>query len=348
MKNFFTLFVTAALLSCASVQDFPPDTDTAAVPPPGEFVFTVPVYNTTLFDIEILDDSRVIPALSRRAITLPKQLNELTEGYSVTYRVKLSENVIRSVPGDSIVIKPDQREVVIASPAFQETDSFIVIHNDSRQVIRLKRTSGGAYRNNLAADGVSPGREPELAPGNTNVYLAVTGKNSFVIETDQEKAFSIPVDEYSSGTIYSVVFNGTSAVLTDARPLHRIGEKGWVKPLDRAIGMPCLAVDGAGNIHAFSAVEGGIEHSAFAAADGTEAGKTAAAGEDACVYAAIPGQGGDFIAAGSSGTGDDRVPLLWKKNNEGMERMPFASTYRNADFFALAQGDSALDRKSVV
>lgn len=339
MKKLFACFLLINLLSCASVKNSSPDTDTAA-PPPGEFVFTVPVYNATLFDIEVLDDSRVIPALSRQDITLPKQLNELTEGYSVRYRIKLSEDVIRSVSGDRVVIKPDQKEVIIASPVFQETDSFIVIHNNSRQVIRLKRTGSSTYRNNLASDGLSPGREPELAPGNRNVYLGVTGKNSFVIETDQEKIFDIPVDEYSSGTIYRIVFDGLSAVLTDVRPLRRIGEKGWVKSLDQAIDMPRLAADSAGNINALSAAEGGIGYSAFAAADGTETGKTGAAGENSFVYALIPCRDGDFIAAGSSGSGGSYVPLLWKKTNEGMERIPSPASYQNAELFTLARKDS--------
>jgi hypothetical protein len=343
MKKLFIFFLLINLLSCTSVPNLPPDTDTPAIVP-GEFVFTTQVYNATLFDIEILDDSRVIPALSKQDITLPKQLNELTEGYSVTYRVKLSEDVIRSVPGENIVIKPDQKEVIVASPAFQETESFIVIRNNSRQVIRLKRTAGSTYRNNLASDGVSPGREPELAPGNTKVYLGVTGKNPFSIETDQEKIFDIPVDEYSSGTIYSVEFDGASAVLTDARPLRRVNEKGWVKPLDRAGEMPRLAADGAGNINVFNSAEEGIEYFSFAAADGTEMGKAEAAGEDAFVYAAIPGQDGDFIAAGSSKPRNlnDRVPFLWKKTNEGMEKIPFPASYRNAELFTLAQGDSAI------
>jgi hypothetical protein len=142
------------------------------------------------------------------------------------------------------------------------------------------------------------------------------------------------------GFIYHFLFDGTSISTLDVRPLYTAGEKGWVKPLDRAIEMPCLAADG--SIHVFSAAEGEIEYSAFAAADGTETGKTSVAEDGAFVYAVISGHGGDFIAAGSSGSYNESVPFLWKKTNEGLERMPFASSYRNAVLLTLAQGDSAI------
>jgi hypothetical protein len=39
---------------------------------------------------------------------------------------------------------------------------------------------------------------------------------------------------YQAGWVYHFVFNGKKVMLQDARPLNRVGEKGWVKTLDNA------------------------------------------------------------------------------------------------------------------
>jgi hypothetical protein len=309
-------------------------------------LFPVKIINNTDVDVEFIDETRLIPRRSEKTVLIPEPSGYLNSGFKVYYHLELLGDMYLSVPRtENIIIGPAQDTAPpINSVDIDFRESFLVLQNNSKETITLNQNSSAVvYINPLIK--LQPGRtwqeSPYLEPGARGLYDKLTKMSGFLIEMDMYKRIALNPVNVKPSFLYTYSFDGASVVLTDARPLRRIGEKGWVKPLGRAIDMPRLAEAG-GTINVLSSAETGIEYSAFAASDGTETGKTGAAGEDAFVYALIAGQGGSFIAAGSSGSGDADVPLLWKKTNEGMERIPFPASYRNARFFTLAQNDSAI------
>ncbi|MDR1933929.1 MAG: hypothetical protein LBQ57_14035 [Spirochaetales bacterium] len=312
-----------------------------------EFVFTVTIINNTFFDIEILDASRSVPALDKKDISLPKQLNELTEGYAINYRVKLAEGVWRTIPGDTaIVIKPDQKSAVIENPAFTENESFIVLRNDSGQTVRLKRSGSSAYRNNLDRDGRGPGSRPELAPGSTNVYLSVTGTNSFSLETDQGKNAALPAGSFSPGWIYGFTFDGSRVLLTDARPLHNAGETTWHRAIEGNY-PPVFTEDENRNIFLIASTDAGEQFFALDAA-GKELQKKFSArnsGAPVSITGLCKMPGGSLLVTGYEGIDGDFTPLLQKRTHDNVlvwESSSFKAKDRNyISLLAAARKDEA-------
>jgi hypothetical protein len=229
----------------------------------------------------------------------------------------------------------DQEIVISLPPALNDSSVYILFTNKSGLGgVSLSRNDS----NNLMTCVNFPGAKSNINAGETLVYR----ENPGGIQSMRIRPAGIGFGEmvYRPGFVYSFVFDGLSAALTDARPLHRIAEKGWVKNLNEAEDIPCLAADGAGNLSVFTSVKDGIGYYSLTAAGGNELGKTAAVGENAFVYDVIPAGEGDLLAAGGSGLDDNCIPTLWKKTGEAMARYPFAASYHNGIFFTLAQKDS--------
>jgi hypothetical protein len=243
MKKLIPIVFIACLMTACASQKTPQAVEGPKLAANASFV--VKVINHTFFDIEILTESRVIPHGDEREISLPVQSNIVTEGYQISYRVKLAEGVIKTIPGDHIIIKPGQDRVVIEIPQFSYNESYVTVLNNSSQPIRVRRTNSSIYRNNIEET------RAEFPTGSRNVYLADLISSS--IATAQDELFPIPLDHVSPGFIYEFVFDGANVSLTDARPLHRIGEQGWAKTVADANYPPALVQGGDGQAITFLA-----------------------------------------------------------------------------------------------
>ena len=214
---FIPLWFLCLLCSCAGLHIKPPGSS-------NDFTFNVNIVNNTLFDLEIMDGSRIIPRQGERTITLPSYFGELNDGYSVVYRVPLLGDIFLRVPRhENIIIKNDQRTAIIDSPDFQSDLCFLVLRNAVNQTVSLK--GGNDYLNSVVSfDPKEYSSSSYIGPGNNGLYELTPGQNNLLIETDQYRTVSFPLNFFLAGYVYIFIFDGSEAFPIDARPLVEIGQ----------------------------------------------------------------------------------------------------------------------------
>jgi len=305
----------------------------------GDFSFTVALKNNTPFDLEILDDTRIIPGYGEKRITLPSYFGELNDGYRVNYRVRLLDEVFIKVPRkENIIIKPDQKNVIIETADFQSDSCFLVLQNDERQTVSLK-TDNAYLLALIQGEPREYGPTPYLGPGKSYVYEIKPGINDIVLERDQYRALPLPSFKAMPGYIYAFLFKGNEIALTNARPLQRVGESGWAKtvPITTAsASTPLLAYDG--TIQLFAPVNNGVTRYAYDSGGNKKA--EVKNGDNFQITSAIQAADGYFIS-GYEKRGDRFLPVARMHNADGVMRRLLAPSnrpeYYSAFFKAAAQ-----------
>jgi hypothetical protein len=240
----FVLLLSFLFFSCAS----PGETAPGEVPSPQGsegYVFNVTVSNQTLFDIEIIDDARIIPHGEERLISLPVFSGALNDGYQVWYRVNLLEDIfIKLRRPENSIIPDSQRKVLIDSPDFVSPDVYLILANNTNQVISLKSEKG--YLNYLVRLEAAKQYGPSvyIEPDKRQLYEIPSGLNTLTVEADQYKTVSFPPFAFRPGFIYSFVYDGVSVAPADARPLRRLGERAWASTVQAAAPLIPLGVHG--------------------------------------------------------------------------------------------------------
>jgi hypothetical protein len=281
-------------------------------------------------DVELYDETRVIPQNSEKTLSLPLLQAGLNDGYSLSYRLVLHGDIVLHVRrAENVVIADGQEEIVIESPEFNPGSSFLVLKNDGPETVSLRRDRGsdlveyirpvrGFDRYTLIA---SYAGDPYIQPGGSRLYDALRqGENLFLIETDQYKAVLFAAGPVLPGYMYIFSFNGTAAQLIDRRPLTRVGEPAWIRTLPD-ISVPALLAAGGAGAYALSPPEYAIQ-------------------------AASPAAGGGLLWAGFTGQHQDFAPLVRNEGPEGTLRWQLEPSRRadrrSAYYLALAPGEGGL------
>ncbi|GHT84666.1 hypothetical protein FACS1894137_07990 [Spirochaetia bacterium] len=256
MKNIILLYAASFLLvACASIN-------TATVSDDRGSQIEVTIINKTFFDVEIIDDKRIIPKNSEKSILLPRHSDELNDGYRINYRVQLLGDISITMPrSENIIIKNDQTAAVIESPDFTSKTSYLIVRNDSNQTIRLKKdTAIPEYFNPRIK--LEPEKElgsPDIGPNKQSLYDEIKhGNNDFLIEADQYKTIPFSLNNVAPGFIYEYTFDGKQVSLTDERPLVCVGEPTWSRNLEGA-GLPVFAEYADRSIKAAIPVNNGVD-----------------------------------------------------------------------------------------
>jgi hypothetical protein len=318
------------VFSCVSENTRRQQTDTGISSLPDGGV-SVNVINNTWMDVELFDETRVIPRGSEKIISLPPLRSDLNDGYSVTYRVKLTDDLFIPVRrAENVILPTDKSSIVFESPDFHFEPSFFILRNNSGRIISLRKDGRntetveyikpvtGFNHYTLIPDYVS---SPYINPGSRQLYdTLVPGDNAFLIETDQYRTMPFSIDRVLPGYLYLFSFDGTSVVLTDARPLHRAGEPPWSRTLP------------------------GISSPAILTAGGT--GAFAVSSADYELKAANRTADGGLLSAGFAERDGIYIPLARKEAETGTLRWQLEPS-RRADslssyYLALTQGDSDL------
>jgi hypothetical protein len=187
--------------------------------------FIVRVVNSTAFDIEIIDDSRLVGRGNERTVTLPRYMGEVDGGYPLTYRVPLVNGVYIPVQRDeNIVVKPGQATLPVDSAVLEPVrEAFVVLRNESPHTARVR--GGGGYL--LGLESVVPSRRygtANIAPGEAVLFDGVSPDTPLAVESDRFETVPFPDTAYRSGCRYVFVFDGKAIELTDSRPLSAIGQ----------------------------------------------------------------------------------------------------------------------------
>jgi hypothetical protein len=320
-----TLGWTLIVFSCVSGTAGKKQENAATAPPNGGV--TVNVINNTWMDVEIFDETRVISRNSEKTISLPHLQSDLNDGYSVTYRVNLMDDIYLIRRSENIIAADGQSTIIVESPDFYFEQSYFIVRNGSKQTISLRKDR----RNSETIEYILPvlrfdqytsipnyGATPYIKPDNQQLYdTLVPGDNLFLIETDQYKTIPFSIDRISPGCIYFFIFDGKSAVLTDKRPLRRIGEPPWSRTLTDISSPAILTAEGAGAFVVSSA--------------------------DYELRAANRTAEGGLLSAGFAEQNDNYIPITRKEAEDGTLRWQLEPS-RRADsrsvyYLALTRGD---------
>jgi hypothetical protein len=224
-KKFAIILLTVYLCSCATEEkQFPQNSDST---------FDITIINKIPFDIEILDEKRLVPHGGEKKITLPRYTGELNDGYGITYHINLAGKVLIKIRrNENIIIKPDNNTFVIDDYQFDTKESYLILKNESKQTISVK--NGSEYINPIIQAAASEKKfgTPYLEAGGENVYSLGIMPVSLVVEADQYKTTPLSMARFSPSFLYAFTFDGSTVSLTDSRPLVKIGEAGWTKIID--------------------------------------------------------------------------------------------------------------------
>jgi hypothetical protein len=313
MKKKFFCILTGILYihcSCAAPQK---DSDGQF----RDFTFTVTLKNNTLFDLEIVDDSRIIPKQGKKLITLPVFFGELNDGYHINYRVRLLDEVFIKIPRkENILIRPDQNTVIIDTADFESDSCFLILNNDEKETVSLKMDND--YLSALVqGEPRKYGSTPYLGPGKTYVYEIKPGRNDIVLERDQYRTLPLPFSRFLPGYIYTFLYKGNEVSLTDSRPLRRLGENGWAKTIPGAAG-PMQIATAENEVYLFASTDKGFIHKVYDSSGNDKA--SVPGGDSFDIRFASPAQDGFFIAGYEELANGDHKPVARIHDKNGVLR----------------------------
>jgi hypothetical protein len=224
MKRINVLLLAFFVFSCVSVKE--QNKDTAST---EQLNFSVTIHNNTIWDISILSENkdRMILKGKIENVSLPIQKNELSLPYEIICYVKITSDVIKPITLVKKVIKKDEKSVNIDQKTFECDESYFVLTNTADSIIKVIRPDSNTYRAGIGPDTESSNSIFELRRGQSNVYKPENLSCS--VENENKVLFPIP-QKIRKGWVDSFIFDGSSVILTDSRPLHRVGESAWVKP----------------------------------------------------------------------------------------------------------------------
>lgn len=185
--------------------------------------FCVDILNTSRFEIEI-DSQRSMPEKNIRH-NLPLHESALYDGWNVTYRIPISENVFY-IHSEKTTVADKQDVLKIKNPkAISETESYILIQNDSASSIQITSTGSNYLPIFLEGqiNGISPSNDYYIPSGKSGVVKA-KAMTSLFIKNDDGIHTIFKNKPLQSSTVYTFSFDGNAIRLTDKRPLASVLE----------------------------------------------------------------------------------------------------------------------------
>jgi hypothetical protein len=309
MKRTDILLLVFLVFSCVSKPD--QNNDTVPAEMSKALNFSVTIHNNTLWDISIISENkdRMILKGKSENVTLSMQNGELSAPYDITCYVKLTNDVVKSIPLIRKIIKNDEKSIDIDQNIFECDESYFVITNTADSVIKVILPNSNTYRSGLGSDAKGYNSIFELRNGQSNVYKPENFSCS--VENEKKALFPIP-QKLKKGWIDSFTFDGSEVKLTDSRPLHRVGESAWVKTIPNFSSlMPLVMADG--GIHLFASTDKSITRYVYDSAGNLK--EQVKNGDNFKINTAIQAGDGFFIAGQTHSRGGVR------KNQDGARNL---------------------------
>lgn len=272
---FLAPLMMISFFSCASsgTSSIPEDVNkfmqsSETVPSRGEIIN---VNNPTVYNI-FFDGGQLIPKRSNgNKVVLFTEGSELSNGFDIWYEIPLSASVPLYMIGDRRRIRENQNTLIINDPQTTENYGvFITINNNVGNAITFE-TNGVA--NPLVKQKGKPSSENYLLPttkyefssGETGVFniSGDSGRENYSVRDNRKVIqFSLPFP-LKKNYLYDYDYTSSGMILTDIRPLHRVGEPAWVtRRLPKAIGkMPLVTADN--KVHLFAPAQDGFYRYAY-------------------------------------------------------------------------------------
>jgi hypothetical protein len=311
----------------------------------NEVILTVD--NPTLFTVYFDGGQKVERKTKGASISLTVEDSTLTGGFDILYEIPLSDTVHLFCKGDHKTIREKQVSFTVSEPDISENyGTYIKITNRANNAISFytgaeanpgwEQKGGPTAGNHMARTD-----QREFSANETPLFrieLNARHDGYFIRDSGKNIPLALPPN-VERNYLYSFEYSGAGVELTDARPLHRIGESSWVKMIPEARGPMPLAAAG-GQLYLFASTDRGLSRYDFDSAG--NGGNIAGNGNGFDVTFAARSAGG-FFTAGYEANGGDYRPMArtWKKDGESGPSLAPSTRLdcRTAYFLAAASKD---------
>jgi len=306
---------------------------------------TITFTNNTFFRLNISIGSMVRelePINPGKTLSIPN-IYSATEVYYITFDLPLVKtgnyDILNMQPANTsryfqIGKTNEDQNIIIETPgAFEEKNSYIVFTNNGN--------TGGLYLSDTrisrlncihkhAKDNINQNETEifQINPGNKKLYIS--------------GAVNLEISEirFQPSCVYYFTYSTNKATLTDARPLHRIGESSWVKTIDNTTGIMPLVKNN--NIHLFASTGKNIIRYVYDSAGNDNKTKSINNG-DGFTTTYISSVNDGFIVAGYEELGKNKYkPHAHITGEDGVLRRALSEPvgYESARYFNTAQKDN--------
>jgi hypothetical protein len=303
----------------------------------------IKVNNPTCYNV-YFDQDQKVSQNSSGTVTLYIESGQRSRGFDIWYELPLTGTVPIFCKGDHRTIRENQTSLTIIEPQITENyGTFLVIHNKADSAIvfytgdkfnQPVEQRGSPVRGNSLVE--MPDRS-EFSPDEAAVF-DISGDSGLESYTIREGRKTTPLalpQPLQKNQVYAFEYNTDGIKLTDARPLHRVGESFRPKTINEATGpMPLVAING--EIHMFASTDKNIVRTAYDSAGNAKT--PVASGEGFFVTHASAAARDGFFVAGFNGN----VPVarIQGESGQAWSILPPREFY-SARFYAAARKDGS-------
>jgi hypothetical protein len=311
---------------------------------------TITVDNPTIYNVYIEGDiEKTIGKSSKNnKVTLLVEDGTLSGGFNIFYEIPLSNTFSIFYKGDHRIFRENQTSFIITEPRVIENyGNYIILNNKANNAVRFLvgttpivawiQTGSPAMGNNITRSD-----KREFSPGETVVFR-MDNDSSLNNYSIRDGSKNIPLNlpkNVERNYCYSFEYNKDRIELTDARPMHRVGETAWTKTINNATGpMPLVAADG--EIHMFASTDKELIRNVYDSNGNVK--ESVKNGDGFNILYASKAENGFFIAGYKELKIGDFQPVARMQSIDGSTRysLKLSENYTAARFFTAAQKDTA-------
>lgn len=196
---------------------------------PFDNTFFIDIANNSNFEI-VIDSVYIPPKGIIPKHKLPLHDSALYDGWTITYKIPLCENVHYKHIG-KIMIADNQEKLVIENPKkITETTTYVIINNKSNDSVQLTngRSVFGCY--NEGQINTVNAMPVYYITGKTKSVYKLSNKTKLYLQKETVNPDLLPINidvDFSPGYVYTYEFDGKSVYRTDSRPLLKQAEPTW-------------------------------------------------------------------------------------------------------------------------
>jgi len=344
MRGLF-IIITVLLISCGTSKNM-----VSAADWKDDREISIKVDNPTGYDVYIEGniEKRIGKKSNNNMVTLLIEDGTLSSGFNIYYEIPLSNSVSLFYKGDHRTFREKQVSFTLTQPrSIENYGTYIALTNRANNAVRF--LSGGTVNPAWVQTGspkmgnnLTRSSKREFNPHETVVFkidINAWQDNHLIRDGRKDSPLILP-QNLSNNYLYSFEYTANGVVLTDSRPLYRIGEESWFESINTAGTEPIQLVAAADAINVFASTERGLLRNTYDSAGNVVYTQPS----EYIPYLTFAGaaEGGFLVAGYEKLANGDYRPIARIQNSDGTTRCALAHSnkYGTARFFTAAQKDT--------